>query len=219
MDCGGRPCGDRTHATLLKKPRFKRLRPLRDCLFELKHDGFGARGHHRALSVRAGLAPGLRVSSGRSYGRKSPTPSARRAVLDAEIVCLKADRRSDFYSLMFSARLALLLRVRSAVFWRAKTYATARFSRARAGSRRSSRTISSRARASWATCQNGRTESAEPTDHQSLRTEETAPVFSILRDTEMKTFLIHQDLRGSTIAIAVASSLQPGVSVGGPRGA
>ena len=54
--------------------------------------------HSRCRQV---LRQGFERPVAAATGRKSPTPSAPRAVLDAEIVCLKADGRSDFYALCF----------------------------------------------------------------------------------------------------------------------
>ena len=73
-----------------------------DWLFELKHDGFRAlaiiEGHHCRLVSRQGHTfwqwPQLAEELAHAV-------RANRAVLDGEIVCLRADGASDFYSLMF----------------------------------------------------------------------------------------------------------------------
>jgi ATP-dependent DNA ligase len=74
----------------------------RDCLFELKHDGF------RALAVIEGHQCQL-VSRRRHVYRQFPqlneeiahSVRAHDAVLDGEIVCLRPDGRSKFNNLLF----------------------------------------------------------------------------------------------------------------------
>src|SRR5438876_11001426 len=73
-----------------------------DWLFELKHDGF------RALAVVDRYRTTFVSRRGHEF-KQWPQLSeevahairARRAVLDGEIVCLRPDGLSDFYSLMF----------------------------------------------------------------------------------------------------------------------
>jgi bifunctional non-homologous end joining protein LigD len=73
-----------------------------DWFFELKHDGFRAlaivEGHHCRLLSRHGhdFAQWPQLQEEIAHAVK-----AQHAVLDGEIVCLKPDGRSDFYSLMF----------------------------------------------------------------------------------------------------------------------
>jgi bifunctional non-homologous end joining protein LigD len=74
----------------------------RDWIFELKHDGFRAfavvSGHHCTLVSRRGHVfqqwPQLAEEL-------AHTVKAEHAVLDGEIVCLKADGGSDFHRLLF----------------------------------------------------------------------------------------------------------------------
>jgi bifunctional non-homologous end joining protein LigD len=73
-----------------------------DWLFELKHDGFRAlaivEGHHCQLVSRRGHVfrqwPQLAEEL-------AHTVKANRAVLDGELVCLRPDGVSDFYSLLY----------------------------------------------------------------------------------------------------------------------
>jgi len=73
-----------------------------ECLFELKHDGFCSlayvEGHHCRLVSRRGH---VFTKFGVLETEISHGIRAYDAVLDGEIVCLDADGRSNFYSLLF----------------------------------------------------------------------------------------------------------------------
>jgi bifunctional non-homologous end joining protein LigD len=74
----------------------------RDCLYEIKHDGFRALAHVEGHSCRLVSRRGHVFSK---YGiletEISHSIRAHDAVLDGEIVCLDRDGRSNFYKLLF----------------------------------------------------------------------------------------------------------------------
>ena len=88
----------------------------RACVFELKHDGFRALAQVDGHSCRLVSRNGHVLSK---YGiletEISHSIRAHDAVLDGEIVCLDRDGRSNFLQSPVPARLAVLLRVRSAL--------------------------------------------------------------------------------------------------------
>ena len=73
-----------------------------DWLFELKHDGFRALAVVELCRARFISRQGYEFKQWPQLSEEvSHTIRARRAVLDGEIVCLRPDGLSDFYSLMF----------------------------------------------------------------------------------------------------------------------
>jgi bifunctional non-homologous end joining protein LigD len=73
-----------------------------DWLFELKHDGFRALAVIELCRARFISRQGYEFKQWPQLSSEvSQTIRARRAVLDGEIVCLRPDGLSDFYSLMF----------------------------------------------------------------------------------------------------------------------
>ncbi len=74
----------------------------RDWLFELKHDGFRAFAIIERYRARFISRQGHEFKQWPQLSEEvGQTIRARHAVLDGEIVCLRPDGLSDFYSLMF----------------------------------------------------------------------------------------------------------------------